>query len=405
MAIFPELIPSTRTYSPGAFPHTAHGVYDGSEARVRHSSTVLGVRLRLFFPALTTSELLAVIAHYAGQQGRFLPFAIPDDLLSGTDTPADFTPAGHQWRYAARPTVEDISIVGGTNVHNLTVELETVPPENTIVPGARLRVRTSFRPGSAQLGEFFDVTVAFAPGAASAAAPGLEVTATATFAPGAATGDTFTPLDLSPLAWWDASDAATVTTSSGDISDWDDKSGNGWHLEQTTSGNRPAYTTSAINGLNAAQWPSTDNAEFLKTAASYFEWREMYAVVDFDGASFSNYEGLFNGGSSSNADGWTTGNAGVSSWYFGMKTYINGNNGTDRQTNLFSELSSPCLLRCDPDTPRGSNDGVVIGTDRTFSSYGRGWNGYICEVIVFDAVLSSGDRADLETYLMDKWGV
>jgi hypothetical protein len=180
MTAFPSsIIPSTRTYSPGACPHTVHGVYDGSESRVRHSNTVLGVRLRLFFPAITTAELLTVIGHYAGQSGRFLPFAIPDDLLSGVTTPADFTPAGHQWRYAARPTVEDISIVGGTNRHNLTIELETVPPENTIAQGARLRVRSSLQAGSAQLGAFFDVYAWLDAGAGSAADPFL-VTATLT---------------------------------------------------------------------------------------------------------------------------------------------------------------------------------------------------------------------------------
>jgi hypothetical protein len=180
MAAFPSsIIPSTRTYSPGAFPHTAHGAYDGSQVRVRHSNTVLGVRLRLFFPAITTAELLSVISHYSGQSGRFLAFAIPEDLLSGVTTPADFTPAGHQWRYAARPTVEDISIVGGTNRHNLTIELETVPPENTIAQGARLRVRASLRAGSAQLGEFFDVYAWLDAGAGSVVDPFL-VTATLT---------------------------------------------------------------------------------------------------------------------------------------------------------------------------------------------------------------------------------
>lgn len=183
MAVFPELIPSTRTYSPGEFPHSVHGVYDGSQARVRHSNTVLGVRLRMFFPAITTAQLLTVIAHYQGQRGRFLPFVIPYDLLSGTDVPADFTPAGHQWRYAAKPTVEDISVDDSspTNLHNLTVELETVPPENTIVSGARLRVRTSLRAGSAQLGEFFDVYATFAPGSAFAQ---LEFLTPVTFEPG-----------------------------------------------------------------------------------------------------------------------------------------------------------------------------------------------------------------------------
>jgi hypothetical protein len=185
MTIFPELIPSTRTYSPGAFPHTAHGVYDGSQVRVRHSNTVLGVRLRLFFPAITTAELLSVISHYAGQRGRFLPFAIPDDLLSGVTTPADFTPAGNQWRYLARPTVEDISIVGGTNRHNLTIELETVPPENTIAQGARLRVRSSLQAGSAQLSEFFDVYALLDAGAASAE---YSFTVTASLAAGAGSG-------------------------------------------------------------------------------------------------------------------------------------------------------------------------------------------------------------------------
>jgi hypothetical protein len=164
-----------------------HGVYDGSEARVRHSNTVLGVRLRLFFPAITTAELLTVISHYSGQRGRFLPLAIPDDLLSGVTTPADFTPAGYQWRYAARPTVEDISIVGGTNRHDLTIELETVPPENTIAKGARLRVRIELQAGSAQLGIFLSAEASLAAGAATAGTTLDDLlTVTATLAAGTA---------------------------------------------------------------------------------------------------------------------------------------------------------------------------------------------------------------------------
>lgn len=442
MAIFPELIPSTRTYSPGAFPHTRHGVYNGSEVRVRHSNTVLGVRLRLFFPALTTADLLLVIAHYNGQRGRFLPFAIPDELLSGTTAPADFTPAGHQWRYAVKPAVEDVSVDGTTpsNLHNLTVELETVPPENTIVQGARLRARASLQAGSPQLGRFLDVETSLDVGDAfpqvdlmataslQAGSPfpvvGFDVVATITA--GAATttstdpytvvislspgsSSNFDPLALSPLAWWDASDETTIATSSGLITDWDDKSGNGWHLAQATSADRAAYVTAAVNGLNAAEWPSTDNSDFLKTAASSFEWREMYAVVQFDGSAFTNFEGLFTGGSNGGADGWVLGRSAAfppdTGWFFTMKTYLNANNATDRQTNLFPELSSTCLLRCDPDTPRQTNSGVVIGNDRTFTSSGRGWHGYICEVIVFASVLSSGDRGGLETHLMDKWNV
>jgi hypothetical protein len=214
MTAFPSsIIPSTRTYSPGAYPHTVHGVYDGSEARVRHSNTVLGVRLRLFFPAITTAELLTVISHYAGQSGRFLPFAIPNDLLSGVTTPADFTPSGHQWRYSARPTVEDISIVGGTNRHNLTIELETVPPENTIVPGVRLRARATLQAGSAQLGEFFDVYAWLDAGAGAAADPFL-VTATLTAGAGSIGGDPLDPYVSLQLALDGTNGSTTFTDTS-----------------------------------------------------------------------------------------------------------------------------------------------------------------------------------------------
>ena len=129
MTIFPALIPSTRTYSPGEFPHTPHSTYSGEQVRVRHSNAVMGVRLRLFFPAITTTELLQVKAHHAGQSGGFLPFQIPDELLSGVTTPADFTPRGQQWKYVGRVQVKDIPVEGSSpsNLHDVTVELEAVP--------------------------------------------------------------------------------------------------------------------------------------------------------------------------------------------------------------------------------------------------------------------------------------
>ena len=261
MTTFPSnLIPSARTYSPGAFPHTAHGVYDGSEARVRHSNTVLGVRLRLFFPAITSAELLTVISHYSGQRGRFLPFVIPNDLLSGVTTPADFTPAGHQWRYAARPTVEDISIVGGTNRHDLTIELETVPPENTIAQGVRLRARASLQAGSAQLGAFFDVYAWLDAGAGSVVDPFLV---TATLAAGAAASVVSDPSFanvslLLPMngtngstTITDASSNAFVGTANGNaqISTTDPKFGTGCLLLDGT-GDFINYTHSSALSIN-----------------------------------------------------------------------------------------------------------------------------------------------------------
>jgi hypothetical protein len=53
------------------------------------------------------------------------------------------------------------------------------------------------------------------------------------------------------VAWYDASDAATVTQAAGAVSQISDKSGNGRHMVQATGSLQGAYTTAAQNGLNA----------------------------------------------------------------------------------------------------------------------------------------------------------
>jgi len=53
--------------------------------------------------------------------------------------------------------------------------------------------------------------------------------------------------------WIDFADAATITTGTGGISQANDKSGNGYHLTQATSGNRPDYT-GTLNGRNLSYY-------------------------------------------------------------------------------------------------------------------------------------------------------
>jgi hypothetical protein len=56
-------------------------------------------------------------------------------------------------------------------------------------------------------------------------------------------------------SWWDAADAASVTLDSGRVSQLADKSGNGRHLTNTTSGStQPSYVTAGRNGLNVARF-------------------------------------------------------------------------------------------------------------------------------------------------------
>jgi hypothetical protein len=215
----------------------------------------------------------------------------------------------------------------------------------------------------------------------------------------------FDPLTLSPVAWWDASDASTITTSGGMITDWEDKSGNNWHLSQATASQRPAYTTAAINGLNAAVWPSTDNDDFLQSGAGTFAFREFYAVARFANTQFTGYQGLFDS-ANSGVDGWCVGDALTTGLYLPLvAVYLNGDNTTDRSSNLWPELGSVCLLRCLASSDLSTSSGVVLGTDNLFITPNRSWLGEICEFLPFSGALTSGDRTDLEDYLMTKWGI
>lgn len=63
----------------------------------------------------------------------------------------------------------------------------------------------------------------------------------------------WTPAKIATAVWLDASDSASLTTVSGKVSEWRDKSGNARHATQTDDSYRPTYSATAINnapGLN-----------------------------------------------------------------------------------------------------------------------------------------------------------
>lgn len=89
-------------------------------------------------------------------------------------------------------------------------------------------------------------------------------------------GRLWTPADITTALWLDAADASTVTTVSGAVSQWNDKSGNSRNASQSTAGNRPAYGTATLNGLNVIRYDATDdflslsNTSGLTTATAFY---------------------------------------------------------------------------------------------------------------------------------------
>jgi hypothetical protein len=76
----------------------------------------------------------------------------------------------------------------------------------------------------------------------------------------------WTPAQLPALALWlDAADTSTITLNGSNVSQWNDKSGNGRNFAQATAASQPAYLATGFNGRPTLQ---TDGADFLELGSS-----------------------------------------------------------------------------------------------------------------------------------------
>lgn len=183
MAAFPTLSPSSRTFTPGEYPHSPFTAWSGRQNRVRLSNVMLSSQLQLSFLAISEAEMLSILAHYRGQVGRFSSFPLPSDVFSGATTASDFTLSGYGWVYAEPPSVEDLPCGG----HNVSLSLVSVPPEGTALIGLNALVRVQFAAGSASAGSGAQLTVAVTLAPGNAGLPGLDQSVTVTLAAGTAT--------------------------------------------------------------------------------------------------------------------------------------------------------------------------------------------------------------------------
>eukprot|EP00962_Isochrysis_galbana_P043172 scaffold16362_cov165-Isochrysis_galbana.AAC.1 len=59
----------------------------------------------------------------------------------------------------------------------------------------------------------------------------------------------WTPAQINTLVWYDADDSSTIVVDSlSRVSQWNDKSGNGYNVSQSTSARQPSYVTNGVGG-------------------------------------------------------------------------------------------------------------------------------------------------------------
>lgn len=71
-------------------------------------------------------------------------------------------------------------------------------------------------------------------------------------------GNPWSPALISTEAWFDAADPDTITDAGGNVSQWDDKSGNARHVAQGTGSKQPSTGSRTINGVNVLDFASDE---------------------------------------------------------------------------------------------------------------------------------------------------
>ena len=221
----------------------------------------------------------------------------------------------------------------------------------------------------------------------------------------------WTPANISTALWLDAADASTITLNGGNVSQWNDKSGNARHATQATAASQPAYTAAGLNGKAVLTF---DGSNDLFELSSGILLNDNFTYV------YSVY-GRPTSAQHSIDVGPTTGNVGYGNWWFtdsnlysslrsteqthgssvATGTFINGlvrnNSGTQAYRNGAAFGTPQGAAATGQSTLNGIGRGSVLGTNFH--------NGPMAEVIVGRADLSTLDRQKLEGYLAWKWGL
>ena len=236
----------------------------------------------------------------------------------------------------------------------------------------------------------------------------------------------WTPTIIAPALWFDAADAATITTVSGAVSQWNDKSGNARHYVQNTSANRPTYESAVQNNLNAVRIANTgttrqfvDNTSFSfsGTQISLFSVHRNSANPTLGTPNV--YGRLFSFAASAQNDYDNTNGLilvyGVSS---GISLYRN--NATIASTSAINDQWLLVSAERNGTAGRISLNGGTFTTGTTssasqgitrsrigndFVAADSGMLGWIGEQVVVFGALSDADWERLQGYAAHRWGL
>jgi len=246
----------------------------------------------------------------------------------------------------------------------------------------------------------------------------------------ASAGGGWTPAELTNVAaWYDASDTATITSSSNLVSQWNDKSANAKNLVQASSGNQPSTGLSTQNGRNLIQFADSKALQATGTAgywAPFSSQKTLIAIACIPETNNGNF--LSTNSKASDISGFEiewqdTNQAKMLVASSGAYVVINQQNGTITNRSSFavftyvtdpangtaanrSEVYENNSTATKANTQTASPDTTVSSSLLMGMTDSTGVSTKVGEIVmVTGADATEDNRLLLKTYLMAKWGI
>ena len=238
-------------------------------------------------------------------------------------------------------------------------------------------------------------------------------------------------------AWYDASDTATISTTGSSVTQWNDKSANALNLVQATGAKQPQSGTRTQNGKNMIDFDGSNDV--LSSNASVGSWqfltnsvgstvflvmfadtaadnRSIFDCSDGSVANVPSYSWVINPGDTIFA-GVGTNNAGTYNWLAAAASSVTDN--TAQQIAIVSDTSNATAANRGLIYKNGTlvwNNNTYTGTASSsnpsqplnvggYVNYSESFDGGICEIIIYNSVLSGADITKNSNYLAAKWGL
>jgi len=225
-----------------------------------------------------------------------------------------------------------------------------------------------------------------------------------------------TPPSIPNLAaWYDAADTSTITSSGGAVSQWNDKSGNGYNVTQGTGASQPGTGSATSNGLNVLTFdggdhlimpsglftiPNSDNAVFGVAKITTETASTQYMMSMTEAGSVRHYMRFSATAGNILFHNATITTGGVSN---------TGNTNTNHQILSGFKSGTTLSLQVNGDTPAtnsggGNEPGIDAGTIGSLVAGGF-LTGQIAEIFIYSRAPSADEIKSLNFYLSLKWGI